>query len=167
MRYRLRKLVYGPVGGVQIEKLDSGPVTFDDLNAAYVRGLLEFTRLNDAVLLRGEIETETPVQCVRSLETFGLQLRICLDDILLGLPQHPRDDIEPWRRISDDGWIDLTETLREEIIMAIPINPIHPKYIAASSNELLSALDEHDREWITIHLSNPKQALEGEANDTV
>jgi uncharacterized metal-binding protein YceD (DUF177 family) len=167
MRYRLRKLVYGPVGGAQIEKFDYGPIALHDLNTTYLRGLLEFTRLNDAVLLRGELETETPVQCVRSLETFGLQLRIRLDEILLGLPQYPRNDIEPWRRIGEDGWIDLTETLREEIIMAIPINPIHPKYIAASSDDLLSALDEHDRDWITIHLSNPRQTLEGEADDTV
>jgi uncharacterized metal-binding protein YceD (DUF177 family) len=167
MRYRLRKLVYGPVGGSHVEQVDHGPIALNDLEVAYLRGRLEFTRLNDAVLLRGELETETPVQCVRSLETFGLQLNIRLDEILLGLPQYPRDDIEPWQRIGDDGWIDLTETLREEIIMAIPINPIHPKYVEASSDDLLSALDEHDRAWITIQLSNPKQALEGEVDDTV
>jgi len=167
MRYRLRKLVYGPVGGTHVESLDYGPLTLDDLKLAYLRGALEFTRLNDAVLLRGNLETETPVQCVRSLEAFGLPLSINLDEVLLGLPQYPRSDIEPWQQIGEDGWIDLTETLREEIVMAIPINPIHPKYAEASSDDLLSALDERDRDWITIHLNNPKHDLEGEADDTV
>jgi uncharacterized metal-binding protein YceD (DUF177 family) len=167
MRYRLRKLVYGPVGGSHVEQVDYGPIALDDLEVAYLRGRLEFTRLNDAVLLRGELETETPVQCVRSLETFGLRLNIRLDEILLGLPQYPRDDIEPWQRIGEDGWIDLTETLREEIIMAIPINPIHPEYAEITSDELLSALDEDDRAWINIRLSNSRWTLEGEGDDAV
>ncbi len=74
---------------------------------------------------------------------------------------------KPWQRIGEDGWIDLTETLREEIIMAIPINPIHPEYAEITSDELLSALDEDDRAWINIRLSNSRRALEGEGDDAV
>ncbi|MFC1466645.1 MAG: DUF177 domain-containing protein [Candidatus Brachytrichaceae bacterium NZ_4S206] len=155
MRYRLHKLLYGPVGSTQVEHLERGPTKFDDdLQVPYLRGAFEFVRLSDVVLLRGSVETEVPVQCVRSLEDFNLCLNVPLDDILLGLPQYPHSDADPDRRISDDGWIDLTETLREEIIMAIPINPIHPKYARASTADLLSALDENDRDWLTVHLSN-------------
>ncbi len=158
MRYRLHKLLYGPVGSTQVEYLERGPTKFDDeLRVPYLRGTFEFVRLSDAVLLRGSVETEVPVQCVRSLEDFDLCLRVPLDDILLSLPQYPYSDADPNRRISDDGWIDLTETLREEIIMAIPINPIHPQYASASTADLLSALDEDDRDWLTVHLSNSAQ----------
>ena len=50
MRYRLNKLVYGPVGGVQIESLDRGSTWFDagsagdldgngdELKVSYLRG---------------------------------------------------------------------------------------------------------------------------------
>ncbi|MCL6512102.1 MAG: DUF177 domain-containing protein [Anaerolineae bacterium] len=158
MRYRLHKLLYGPVGSTQVEHLERGPTKFDDdLRVPYLRGAFEFVRLSDAVLLRGSLETEVPVQCVRSLEGFNLCLQISLDDILLGLPQYPTSDADPARRISDDGWIDLSETLREEIIMAIPINPIHPKYAKASTADLLDALGEDDRDWLTVNLSNPAQ----------
>jgi uncharacterized metal-binding protein YceD (DUF177 family) len=158
MRYRLHKLLYGPVGSTQVEHLERGPTKFDDdLRVPYLRGAFEFVRLSDAVLLRGSLETEVPVQCVRSLEGFNLCLHISLDDILLGLPQYPTSDADPARRISDDGWIDLSETLREEIIMAIPINPIHPKYAKASTADLLDALGEDDRDWLTVNLSNPAQ----------
>ena len=158
MRYRLHKLLYGPVGSTQVEHLERGPTKFDDdLRVPYLRGAFEFVRLSHAVLLRGSLETEVPVQCVRSLEDFNLCLRISLDDILLGLPQYPTSDADPARRISDDGWIDLSETLREEIIMAIPINPIHPKYAKASTADLLDALGEDDRDWLTLNLSNSAQ----------
>ncbi|BCX05567.1 MAG: hypothetical protein KatS3mg053_3505 [Candidatus Roseilinea sp.] len=161
MRYRLHKLLYGPVGSTQVERLERGPTKFDDdLQVPYLRGAFEFVRLSDVVLLRGSVETEVPVRCVRSLEDFNLCLNVPLDDILLGLPQYPHSDADPDRRISDDGWIDLTETLREEIIMAIPINPIHPKYARASTAELLSALDEDDRDWLTVHLSNSQDSGE-------
>jgi len=156
MRYRLHKLLYGPVGSTQIEHLQHGPTRFDDdLQVPYLRGTFEFVRLSDTVLLRGSLETEVPVQCVRSLEHFNLCLQISLDDILLSLPQYSAPDSDRDRQIGDDGWIDLSETLREEIIMAIPINPIHPKYARASTSDLLDALGEDDRDWLTINLNNP------------
>ncbi|GIV83408.1 MAG: hypothetical protein KatS3mg052_0415 [Candidatus Roseilinea sp.] len=161
MRYWLHKLLYRPVGSTQIEHLERGPTKFDDdLQVPYLRGTLEFVRLSDVILLRGSVETEVAIQCARSLENFHLRLKVPLDDILLGLPQYPHSDADPDRWISDDGWIDLTETLREEIIMAIPINPIHPKYAKASAADLLGALDEDEQDWLTIHLSNSQDSGE-------
>jgi len=155
MHYRLHKLLYGPVGSTQVEHLQRGPTKFDDdLQVPYLRGAFEFVRLSDTVLLRGSLETEVPVQCVRSLEDFNLCLKISLDDILLALPQYPASDSDRDRQISDDGWIDLSETLREEIIMAIPINPIHPRYAKASTSDLLGALGEDGHDWLTVNLSN-------------
>ncbi|MCS7057153.1 MAG: DUF177 domain-containing protein [Thermoflexales bacterium] len=159
MRYRLHKLLYGPVGSTQVERLERGPTKFDDdLQVPYLRGAFEFVRLSHVVLLRGSVETEVPVRCVRSLEDFNLCLKVPLEDILFGLPQYPHSDADPDRQIGDDGWVDLTETLREEIIMAIPINPVHPKYVTASPADLLSALDEDDRDWLTVHLNNSQDS---------
>lgn len=75
MRYRLNKLIYGPVGGVHVERLDRGSTWFgDELRVNYLRGDLKFTKTNENVLLEGTIETAVDVQCVRSLEIFALPL---------------------------------------------------------------------------------------------
>jgi uncharacterized metal-binding protein YceD (DUF177 family) len=178
MRYRLHRLLSRPVGSAQVEQLDRGPTKFDaDLHVAYLKGPITFTRLNDAVLVQGQIQTELTVQCVRSLEDFGLCLDVPLNDILFALPGSPAD--EPDRQISSEGWIDLTETLREEIIMNIPINPIHPKYIGIDRSKgsqdvdpaaVLSDLDE-DRDWLTVKWNNVQTAnptrSEDPRNDSV
>ena len=149
MRFRLHKLLSAPVGKTQREVLDYGPTRFDgDLAVSYLRGPLTFTRLPEAILINGQIETAATVQCVRSLEDFELCLAIELTDIVFALPDMPTD--EPDRQVTDDGWLDLTETLREEIVMAIPINPISPRYSGTGSEILPGVLDEKDRDWLTV-----------------
>jgi uncharacterized metal-binding protein YceD (DUF177 family) len=158
MRYRLHKLLYGPVGSTQLEHLDRGPTTFDaQLKINYLRGDLLFTRLNEAILVQGPVETEVRVQCVRSLEDFDLCISVPLEDVLFSLPQYVAS--EPDRQVSDDGWIDLTETLREEIIMAIPINPINPQYADTDADKLLGELESDEKEWLSVRLNNPGEQM--------
>jgi len=160
MRYRLNKLIYGPVGGVHVERLDRGSTWFgDELQVNYLRGDLTFTKTNENVLVEGTIETAVDVQCVRSLEIFALPLSIPLQDVAFSLPGYPAD--EPDRRISHDNWIDLTETLREEIIMAIPMNPTHPRFAGEHAPALPDELDAQDREWLHVKWSDSSSQTEG------
>jgi|GEM_PF-1145078 len=167
MRYRLNKLIYGPVGGVQIEWLDRGPTWFDagnagsvdggELKVSYLRGEIAFTKTDENVLVAGTIETGMDVQCVRSLEFFNLPLEIVLDNVPYSLPDRitfSESEDEPDRRISSDSWIDLTEMLREEIILATPINPINPKYGGDNPTDLPNALAEGDDDWVHITWSD-------------
>lgn len=158
MRYRLHKLIGGPVGKTHVEHLDRGPTKFDDdLQVNTLRGTLTFTRLNRAIMVSGDVETEVTVQDARTLEDFGLCLRVTLDDILFSLPGEfdPGTD-EPDRQVSDDGWIDLTETIREEIIMAIPINPINPARAGAEDTLVSDVLQEND-DWLSVKWNNPNE----------
>ena len=151
MRYRLHKLIGGPVGNTHIEQLDRGPTKFDDdLQVNLLRGTLTFTRLNRAILVNGVLETEVNAQDVRTLGTFGLCLRVPLEDLLYSLPDEfdPATD-EVDRKISDDGWIDLTEAIREEIIMAIPINPTDPSHAGDADPALKNVLQENEG-WLSV-----------------
>jgi hypothetical protein len=157
MRFRLHKLLFGSIGKKQSETVDQGSFTFDDeLSVSYIRGPITFTRLNDSILVSGAVETATTVLCVRSLEPFELPLAVPLDGLLFYPPTNlavPEEDAD--RMISDDGWLDLTETLREEILMAIPINPISPAHADDSEAPFAGALDDldaNDRDWLTINL---------------
>ena len=148
MRFRLNQLLGAPVGTRQIESLSRGRTWLDDeLQVAYLRGEITFTRTNESILVEGTLYTATNVQCVRSLETFELPLSITFDDVVLSLPGFPAP--EPDWRVREDGHIDLTETIRELIIMAIPINPISPKY--QDPHELPELLgDEGESDWLTV-----------------
>jgi uncharacterized metal-binding protein YceD (DUF177 family) len=158
MRYRLHKLIGGPVGKTHVEHLDRGPTKFDDdLQVNTLRGTLTFTRLNRAIMVSGDLETEVTVQDARTLEDFGLCLRVTLDDILFSPPgEFDLATDEPDRQVSDDGWIDLTETIREEIIMAIPINPINPARAGAEDALVSDVLQEND-DWLSVKWNNPNE----------
>ena len=159
MRFRVHKLVSGPVGKTQHEALDLGPTRFDDdLQVTTLRGPLTFVRINDSILVGGHIKTTTIVQCVRSLEDFELPITIDFASVEFLLPTAapgPTPDVaindeNIDRLISDDGWLDLAELLREEIVMAIPINPISPRYSRAESG-LPDDLDlTAENDWLTV-----------------
>ncbi|MCS7324719.1 MAG: YceD family protein [Anaerolineae bacterium] len=154
MRYRLHKLLHGSVGSTQHEALAEGSTKFDDsLQVPFLRGTFTFTRLRDSIMMRGYFETAVQLQCVRSLEMFEMPLRIAVEDVMFALPNLPAE--EPDRVVSDDGWVDITEVLREEIIMAIPINPVHPRFADADPATLLSELGaEEEGDWLSIRLAN-------------
>jgi uncharacterized metal-binding protein YceD (DUF177 family) len=162
MRFRLNKLFGAPVGTRQMEQLDRGPTWLDDeLQVVFLRGELTFTRTNDSVLVEGTIDTATQVQCVRSLETFEMPLSIALEDVAFTLPGFRA--LEPDRRIREDGHIDLTDTIRELVIMAIPINPISPRY--ADAVALPGVLAEDDSEWLTVKWAAPGSETGADADD--
>jgi uncharacterized metal-binding protein YceD (DUF177 family) len=159
MRFRLNKLLGAPVGTRQVEVLDRGRTWLDDeLQVAYLRGELTFTRTNENILVEGTIDTATNVQCVRSLENFELPLSVTLDDVAFTLPGYPAP--EPDRRMRDDGHIDLTETIREAIIMAIPINPISPEY--QNTDALDPLMNEDDSDWLTVRWANSDDTGRGD-----
>ncbi|MFN3704511.1 MAG: YceD family protein [Thermoflexales bacterium] len=153
MRYRLHKLLYGPVGETQSATLDLGVTTFSDgLQVHFLRGEFHFTRINQGILVQGEVDTAITAQCTRSLDEFELPIHIKLEDLLFTTSSTPTDS--PNLRIGEDGWLDLTETLREEIILAIPINPIHPRFRNISAQQLLHELGVADQDWLDIRLDS-------------
>lgn len=158
MRFRLNKLLGAPVGTRQYEQLDRGSTWLDDdLQVSFLRGDLTFTRTNENILVEGNIDSAIEVQCVRSLEFFELPLTIALDDVAFSLPGFT--PVEPDRRIRDDGYIDLSETIRELIIMAVPINPIHPRF--ETTDALTELTDNEDSDWLTVKWADRAENREG------
>lgn len=147
MRFRLHKLIFAPVGTRQVEQLDRGPTWLDDdLHVSYLRGEITFTRTNDRVLVEGVIETAILAQCARSLEMFELPLTVPLEDVAFFLPGYRSPD--PDRQLREDGRIDLTETLREHIIVAMPMNPVSPAWRdEVGASQLISS---DDADWLHV-----------------
>lgn len=151
MRFRLHKLLTAAVGTQQLERIDRAENWLDDdLRLAYLKADLKFTRANDRILLNGTIDAAPEVQCVRSLELFDLPLTVELEDAAFALPgQYVNDGGEPLPRMRDDCYVDVSEIIREAIITAIPINPVHPQFDKDTS-QLDQLIGEADREWLNV-----------------
>ncbi len=163
MRFRVSKLIHAIVGARQTESFASESLWLDDeLRVDSVKADLVFTRMNDSVMVEGTINAVVRAQCVRSLEMFDLPITTDLDDVFFALPHRrltetPLED-DALNRISDDGFVDLTEPVREHIIMAMPLDPISPAFRddqQAQAN-MDAILGEDAEDWLKVNWSDKK-----------
>ena len=161
MRFRVSKLLHAGVGASLTESFNADSVWLDDeTRLENASAALTFTRLKDSIMVEGRIEGAVKVQCVRSLELFDFPISTELEDVFFALPHHrlsenPLEDDE-LHRITDDGFVDLTEPVREHVLMAIPIDPISPAFRddekAQANMEKL--LGEDSADWLRINWSD-------------
>lgn len=77
----------------------AGPLHYD----------FHLSHVSGDVLVRGSVSSDFQATCVRCLEP--VPVRITLDDCIFHLP------------ISSDGTVDLTDSVREDILLALPVYP--------------------------------------------
>ncbi|MGD1996405.1 MAG: DUF177 domain-containing protein [Anaerolineae bacterium] len=70
-------------------------------------------------MLTGALESEVEVECVRCLEPFCFAFSGELEDII-GISENSGT---PYF-LTDEGWLDVSPLLREQVWLAIPIKPL-------------------------------------------
>lgn len=96
-----------------------------DVLLSNLHGSLRLSRTPQGVLIQGTLEAETRVECVRCLTMFDLPTAIEISELFL--PQHAVQDVdgnEEPKIITEEGNIDLTPIVREEIILSIPMKAV-------------------------------------------
>jgi len=105
----------------------------DSVEARNVRGTAKVTRLNDGVLVQGDVEADVQLQCSRCLDDISLPVDASLEEQF-----EPTVDVETGRAITrpeeqeDDTvfqidanhLMDLTEPVRQALLVAIPMRPL-------------------------------------------
>jgi DUF177 domain-containing protein len=134
MIYNVAQLLKAQVGATQTVELDST----DELNledesvklAAPLSGRLRMRRTNQGILVDGPIEAKVEVNCVRCLEPFVLPLSFDLEeqfyptiDVITGLSL-PGSEDELIFPIDQNHQLDLREALRQNLLLALPMQPI-------------------------------------------
>ena len=95
-----------------------------------VQGEVRLTRTNQSILAKGRLQTDVGVTCSRCLSLFSYPLAINIEDeyfpttdvisgASLSLPEEPG-----CFTIDEDHVIDLTETIRQYALIAIPMKPL-------------------------------------------
>jgi uncharacterized protein len=122
IRLKLSALTHAAVGHQESIELDVDQVTIDDLELAFIKGELELTRVQEGILVQGELHSEAKTECTRCLTPFFVPITFELEDII----SLPTADLTPERpvRVHEDGWADLTPLVREYAWLALPASPV-------------------------------------------
>ena len=118
LKYNVALLLKPEVGTTLGLDVDEVNQTLGDLKVHYVRGQLLFTRTNRGALAKGQFITELETDCARCLEPFPLTLNVPLEEMFSFSPAS-----DPVYFI-DEGWLDLRQPLREQIMLAMPMHPL-------------------------------------------
>lgn len=134
MIYNVAQLLKAPVGATQIVELDNA----DELNledesvklAGPISGRLRMRRTNQGVLVDGPVEAQVELTCGRCLDSFTLPISFDLEeqfyptiDVITGLSL-PENDDELIFPIDQNHQLDLREALRQNLLLALPMQPI-------------------------------------------
>lgn len=132
MLYNLAQLLKAPVGSDQRQSIE-GAIDLHDPDAtvvAPVTGEVRFQRTNQGILATGTAATIVRLQCVRCLEDYEQPLNFEFSEmylptieVLSGRPMPPVSE-EQGFPIDARHHLDLTEMLRQQIILNLPDQPL-------------------------------------------
>jgi uncharacterized protein len=123
MKYNLSHLVAASLGERTTRQVQEEARTLDeDLEIDFLRGEIQFTRVNRGIFAQGHLDTQVQMTCVRCLEPFSYPLDVEIAERYVFSRQE--GDEEPIYIIPADGMIDITEPTRQQIWVSLPIRPL-------------------------------------------
>jgi uncharacterized protein len=132
MLYNVAQLLKAPVGS-DLRQAVEGSIDLQDDSAHVigpVAGEVRFQRTNLGILASGEIAVTVQLQCVRCLEEFEQPLQVPFSEMFLPTIEvvsgHPLPDVTEEQGFPIDAHhhLDLTELLRQQIIVTLPDQPL-------------------------------------------
>jgi uncharacterized protein len=123
LRLNLGFLINGPIGTSRDFDFDFERFQVsDDLALVPFNGLARVGRTPQGLLVQGDFEGETELECVRCLVPFGRHLPFAFTGLYAFNPKSGTDSglLGP-----EDAQIDLQPLVREYALLEIPIGPLH------------------------------------------
>jgi len=142
MKIDLTELLQKVGNEAEVEQSEEVSFPEDDLRLTKpVKIKLHLVNTGTSVLIKGEVETEAELECSRCLKTFKLPLSVKIEEeFSRSKPEYKsggeielkeEDFVYP---IEKDNTIDLTEVIRQDLLLAIPLKTLcSPDYKGISS----------------------------------
>ncbi len=131
MQFNVAHLLKGSVGTTQVYTLDTPIATLEETKTDRVCGRIQLMHVNDGVWVSGLLDANAVCSCSRCLQDFHLTLRCQLDevysqvvDVATGAPLPISPDADSDFTIDDHHILDITEAVRQSVIVAIPMKPL-------------------------------------------
>jgi uncharacterized protein len=122
IRFDVSTLTKARLGTSLTLDVETGRQCLTDLELDFIRGTVRAVRVQGGLLIRGTLESQLGLECVRCLESFVLSITLELEEMFRLPGTDPRPDA-PYA-VGDDGWLDLAPLLREQAWVAIPMKPL-------------------------------------------
>lgn len=123
MKYRLSHLVTAPLGSHTTINVQEVAGALDkDLEIDFLRGEIQFTRVNDGIYAQGHLQTEVYLTCARCLEPFSYPLDFEIAERYIFSYQEGTE--EQVYLIAPDGTVDITEPVRQQLWVSLPIQSL-------------------------------------------
>lgn len=130
MIFNVAQLMKSPVGTSLVSDISEDNIQFDEeLNViGPVTGHVRMRRINQGLLVDGWVDVTLGLACTRCLKQFEQRMHVPFEerfyptvDVLTGMPLSVEDDGEDAFPIDDHHLVDLTEAIRQQILLAIPL----------------------------------------------
>jgi uncharacterized protein len=122
IRFDVSALIKARPGTSLALHVNTGVQHLTDLEVDFLRGVAQAIRVQGGLLVRGTVESQLKLECVRCLESFVLPISLDLEGTfrLSGTG----GGADGSYAVSDDGWLDLSPLLREQVWIAMPMKPL-------------------------------------------
>jgi uncharacterized protein len=125
MQMNVAQQLKGPLGATRDYSIDE-----TTREGFHIRGEVKLVRTNRSILVTGQLRTVIESTCSRCLEAFECSLGFEMEeeyfpagDILSGLAVPVSDDVDGFP-ISADHILDLSEAVRQNILVGLPSKPL-------------------------------------------
>lgn len=135
MQFNVAQLMKEHTGAVRRFPMneDISHFSADDMTVeAPLTGEISLLRDTDGILLTGKLHTQVAVPCVRCLEPVSVAVDLELEEqyyptleVETGRKLPTPDDADPDTLISSKHILDATELIRQSLVLAVPMHPVH------------------------------------------
>ena len=131
MQFNVARLLKGSVGTTQQHSLNVVLEPLEDTNTDRVWGKLRLVRVNEGIWLDAALSATASCTCSRCLREFPTSVQFQCDEIYsqlvniatgMGIPIP--DETDPHFTIDDHHELDITEAVRQSVIVALPMEPL-------------------------------------------
>ena len=123
LRINVGFLISAPIGSNRDFDFEYQTIRLgDDLTVREFSGTARFSRTPQGLVLQGDFQATTELECVRCLEMFPQSLKWSVTDLYAFDRRHMT---ESGLLVPEDGQIDLEPLLREYALLEFPISPVH------------------------------------------
>jgi len=128
MQINVAQFLKSEQGATRVIEIDD---TFEDEGVKIpVRGELKLTRVNQRILVQGQLTIDVPLVCSRCLKPFICPILLNIEeefyptiDVNTGAKLPPADETGAFT-IDEHHILDLTEAIRQYKVMALPMKPL-------------------------------------------
>lgn len=130
LQYNVAQLLKESIGSLREYEVESAGLGLAGTSSDVIKGKVKLLRTNRSILVQARLKSSVKVECSRCLRELLCSLTINVEeeyfptiDVISGRPVPPVDDTGAFT-IDENHILDLTEAVRQYLLLALPMKPL-------------------------------------------